>query len=137
MDRRSFFKSLGGVVALAALPAVLLAPPRAAAEAPDLMLVGQNYSDIIATTIAKHSDAIRDNVIRNNALLKLMEKRIKEAEASMCNAIAHDLYTGAPYESEEVQSNPSLSATDFWHREHSVRLPYPSHKEISALWSTV
>ena len=78
VSRRSFFKLLGGAVALAAAPSTVIAK---AIEIPvefgwtwhvDKTKLAPGFADLVKKTLADNASAIRDNLAQNNALfLKL------------------------------------------------------------------
>lgn len=87
MDRRGF---IGSVLALCAAPAVVRAG--SLMRVSPLVVPQWNYTEIVRRTIAARGPELSENVVANNALIDLMEARIRAASAQLAMAIDVDIY---------------------------------------------
>lgn len=113
MNRRGF---LGSILALGAAPAVVRASSLMRIAAPAATPL--TFSELIAKTIREKAPEIAENIRRRNALIALMQERIRNAERVFAAQMADSLWSnsdggllvprGEPTEWLQVESRPII-----------------------------
>lgn len=89
MNRRGF---IGSILALGAAPAVVRASSLMRLWTPSEEIARPTLEEVIRTTIRARAPELADNICRSNALIDLMEMRIRDAERQLRIRMNADIY---------------------------------------------